>query len=139
MLLDEVAFFRSDTSASPDIETYRAAIPGLATTNGLLIGFSSPYAKRGLLYDKYRKHYGRDGDVLVVQGGTMDFNPTIDERVIADAIEDDEESARSEWLGQFRSDIAAFIPRDIVEGVMRSSPLEIPSILSNCCSVERMD
>jgi hypothetical protein len=26
----------------------------------MLIGLSSPYAKRGLLYDKYRDHYGRD-------------------------------------------------------------------------------
>lgn len=126
VLFDEVAFFRSDSSASPDIETYRAALPGLATTGGLFIGFSSPYAKRGLLYDKYRKHYGQEGDVLVVQGATTDFNPTIDERIIQEALEDDPEAAKAEWLGQFRSDVEAFLQREVLAELTRTSPLELP-------------
>jgi len=126
VLLDEVAFFRSDNSASPDIETYRAAVPGLATTGGLLIGFSSPYSKRGLLYKKYRKHYGQDGDVLVVQGSTIDFNPTINRQIITEALEDDPEAAQAEWLGQFRNDVEAFIRRETIESLMRASPLELP-------------
>ena len=126
VLFDEVAFFRSDNSASPDIETYRAAVPGLATTGGLVFGFSSPYAKRGLLHDKYRKHFGKDGDVLVVQGATTDFNPTIDKRIIQDALDDDYEAAQAEWLGRFRSDVEAFLQRDTIEGLMRPSPLVIP-------------
>lgn len=126
VLFDEVAFFRSDSSASPDIETYRAAVPGLATTGGLLIGFSSPYAKRGLLYNKYRKHYGQNDDILVVQGATTDFNPTIDPHVIEDALEDDPEAAQAEWLGQFRNDVEAFIQRETIESLQRTSTLELP-------------
>ena len=47
-----------------------AVRPGLATTRGPLIIASSPYAKRGVLWDAHRKHYGKDGDplVLVAQG-----------------------------------------------------------------------
>ena len=125
-LFDEAAFYRSDNSASPDVEVYRAAVPGLATTGGMVIGFSSPYARRGLLYDKWKKHYGQPGDVLVVQGGTLDFNPTMDRRVIDDALEDDPAAAKAEWLGMFREDVEAFVSRDVIEAATRPSPLELP-------------
>lgn len=126
VLLDECAFYRSEQSAFPDIELYRAAVPGLATTGGMLIGISSPYAKRGLLYDKFRKHFGQNGDVLVVKGPTRIFNPTVAKSLIDRAIAEDPEGARSEWLGEFRDDIAAFIDRATVEACTRSRPLELP-------------
>ena len=126
VILDEVAFFRSDTTANPDTETYRALVPGLATTGGLLIGISSPHARSGLLYQKWRKHFGQDGDILVVQGGTPDFNPTIDPRVIADAEADDPSAARAEWHGQFRDDVEDFVSRPVIEAAMRDAPLELP-------------
>ncbi|XKH00783.1 hypothetical protein LG325_11910 [Marinobacter nauticus] len=126
VLMDEVAFYKSDSSATPDVETYRAAVPGLATTGGMLIAFSSPYARRGLLYDKYRKHYAKDGDVLVVQGGTRIFNPTLPAHVIEEAEQDDPEAARSEWHGLFREEIEGFVSRDTVEAATRPDPLEIP-------------
>jgi len=125
-LFDEAAFWRSELTANPDREIYRAAVPALATTGGMLIGISSPYAKRGLLYDKYRKHYGKDGDVLVIQGGTLDFNPLIKQHVIDDHMEDDPEAAQAEWLGQFRNDVEAFVKREVVEQSTRAAPLEIP-------------
>jgi phage terminase large subunit-like protein len=69
--MDEVSFWRDDTTANPDIETYRAILPSLATTNGMLIGISTPYRKVGLLHQKHRDHYGVEGDeVLVVQGSS---------------------------------------------------------------------
>jgi len=126
VLMDECAFYRSESVANPDIETYRAALPGLATLNGMLIGVSSPYAKRGLLYQKYRDHYGQDSDVLVVQGSTQLFNPTIDHAVIEAALKEDPEAAQSEWLGEFRSDLEAFISREVIEALVRASPVEIP-------------
>lgn len=126
VLMDECAFYKSDSSATPDVETYRAAVPGLATTGGMLIGFSSPYARRGLLYEKHRKHYGTDGEVLVVQGGTRDFNPTLPAHVIEEAEQDDPEAARSEWHGLFREEIEGFITRDTVEASTRPDPLELP-------------
>ena len=44
-IIDEVAFLRDETSSMPDIETYRALLPALATTGGMLIGISTPYRK----------------------------------------------------------------------------------------------
>lgn len=126
-ILDEIAFFRdSDTSTANDKEIYRAAIPGLATTGGMLIGISSPWAKRGLLYEKYRKHYGQDGDVLVIKAPTLTMNPTLDPRIVADALLDDPEGAKTEWLAEFRDGISSFLDRAVVESCMRAKPLIIP-------------
>ncbi|MCC5982707.1 MAG: hypothetical protein JJU26_13420 [Oceanicaulis sp.] len=125
-ILDECAFYRDETSATPDVELYRALVPSLATTGGLLVGISSPYARRGLLYDKWKRHHGKDGDVLVVQGGTRVFNPTVPVKVIRDAERDDPDAAKAEWGGEFRQDVEAFLSREVVEGAVRPEPIEIP-------------
>jgi hypothetical protein len=46
VILDEVAFFASENTSSPDVEVYRALLPGLATLGGKLIGISSPLVFR---------------------------------------------------------------------------------------------
>lgn len=130
-ILDEVAFFRSESTVNPDQELYRAILPALATTGGLMLAISSPYARQGLLYEKYRRHFGQNSDVLVVQGSTARFNPTLDPRVIAQAIEEDPEAAQAEWLGQFRNDISSFIDRQSVESCVRQYPLNAPPMPSN--------
>jgi hypothetical protein len=125
-VLDEVSFFKSEDSATPDVETYRAVLPALATTGGLLIGVSSPYARRGLLYSKHKKHFALSGDILVVQGGTLDFNPTIDRRVIQEAEQDDPEAAQAEWHGQFRRDVAGFLTCEALDAVIVEGRRELP-------------
>jgi hypothetical protein len=83
-VFDEVSYWRDDSTATPDSETYTAILPALATTGGLLVGISSPYRKTGLLHAKHRAHYGVDGDdVLVVQGSSQTFNATLSDEVIA--------------------------------------------------------
>ena len=44
-VFDETAFWRDESTATPDTETYTAVLPSLATTNGMLIGISTPYRK----------------------------------------------------------------------------------------------
>jgi hypothetical protein len=85
-ILDEVSFYQSDSSTSPDVETYRALMPGLATLpDSMLIGISSPYRRAGLLYDKFKANYGRPGDVLVVKAPSILLNPTLDQSIIDQA------------------------------------------------------
>src|SRR5262245_5474810 len=97
-IIDEVAFLRDETSSIPDIEVYRALLPALATTGGMLVGISTPYRRTGLLYQKHRDFYGiDDADVLVVAGNAKRFNPTIDVSIIERARASDPESARAEW------------------------------------------
>lgn len=126
-VFDEVSIWRDEVSATPDVEVYRAVLPALMTTNGMLIGISTPYRKIGLLHQKYRDHYDVDGDdVLVVQGASTAFNPTLSQTAIDAAVSDDPEGARSEWEATFRVDLAAFLDDETIDrAIDHSRPLEI--------------
>ncbi len=116
-ILDEVAFWRSDESANPDQEIVAALKPAMATVPGaLLLGISSPYARRGVLWEAYRDHYGKDGDpVLFWQAPSLDMNPSIPESVINAAYAADPIAAAAEYGAEFRSDVAGFVTREVVE------------------------
>ena len=58
IVADEVAFWRSENSLNPDKEILDAARPSLATTGGPLIVISSPYGKRGELWNAFRRDFG---------------------------------------------------------------------------------
>jgi len=126
VLLDELAFWPTDDTAQPDFEVLNALRPGMATIpNAMLLAASSPYAKRGSLWDAHRRHYGKGGDpVLVWQAATRVMNPSVPQSVIDEAIERDSSSASAEYLAQFRSDIEAFLSRDAVEGVISTGTFE---------------
>jgi hypothetical protein len=117
VLADECAFWLSDESANPDAEILNAARPALATTQGPLIAISSPYARRGALWDTYRRHYGPEGDpaILVAKGTTRDFNPELSQSIIDRAMERDAAAASAEYLAEFRTDVETFITREAVE------------------------
>jgi hypothetical protein len=84
--------------------------------NAMLLCASSPYARRGALWDAHRRHYGKDGDpVLVWRAPTRTMNPSVSQQVIDAATERDPASAAAEWLAEFRSDIESFINREAVE------------------------
>jgi len=127
-VFDEVAIWRDDQSATPDTETYSAVLPSLLTTRGMLIGISTGYRRQGLLYQKYRDHFGvASSDVLVVQGSTPQFNQTLSPDDIASQRAADPSAATSEWDGGFRDDIASFLDDELIEGaVEHGRPLELP-------------
>src|SRR6266849_2005910 len=129
VIFDEVSVWRSESSAAPDVETYHAILPGMATLPGsMLIGISSPYKKSGLLYDKWREHYGREGDILVIRAPSMVLNPTLDQRIIDDAMERDPAVARAEWMAEWREDLAQFLDRQVVEAAVDVGVLVRPPI-----------
>jgi hypothetical protein len=119
-ILDETAFWKSDDSANPDAEVYQAILPGLVTVPGsMLVAISSPYRRAGLLYRKWREHFGKSSDdVLVVHAATKQLNPTIAQSVIDDALEADPAAARAEWLAEWRDDLSSYISRELVEGAV---------------------
>jgi hypothetical protein len=114
-IADEIAFWRSEDSANPDHEIIAAIRPALATLGGKLVAVSSPYARRGTLWDAYRRHYGADSPVLVAQAPSRTMNPGLPERVITEALERDETTARAEFLAEFRSDVEGFLQREVVD------------------------
>lgn len=126
VICDEIAFWRSEDSANPDFEIINALRPGLATLGGKLIALSSPYSKRGELWEHHRRYFGKDGSILVAQAPSQVMNPSLDGRVIEQAYERDPEVAKAEYGAEFRSDLEAFISRDMLEPLLRHAPLELP-------------
>ena len=124
-ILDEVAFWPSD-GARPDAEVIAALRPALATLGGKLIALSSPYARRGMLWATYKRHYGKPGRVMVAQAPSRAMNPTLPQRVVEDALRDDAARASAEYLAQFRTDVEAFLSLDQVQAAQRTKPLELP-------------
>lgn len=125
---DESSFWRDDTSAQPDVETYRACMPALAATGGIWVGISTGYRRQGLLYSKWRDHFGQESnDVLVIQGSTSQFNPTLSHEMIAKAKAADPEAADSEWSGGWRDDVSSFLDEATIDNAIdHARPLELP-------------
>jgi len=131
VLCDEIAFWSTDEAgANPDTEIITGLRPGMATIPGaMLIAISSPYARKGALWEAYRKHYGQEGDpVLVWQAPTLAMNPTVDPHVIADAYAADEAAAAAEYGAQFRRDIESFVAREAVEACVIPDRRELPPV-----------
>ncbi len=61
VVCDEIAYWRNEESANPDVEIINGLRPALATIPGsLLLAISSPYARRGAMWQAYSKHFGKD-------------------------------------------------------------------------------
>ena len=115
-IADEVAFWRSEDSANPDHEIINAIRPAMATLGGRLVALSSPYARRGALWDAYKSQFGKPGTILVAKAPSRTMNPTLPKRIVDQALQRDEAAAKAEYLAEFRTDVEGFITREVVEG-----------------------
>jgi hypothetical protein len=130
-LCDEIAFWpQEDTNASPDVEILAALRPAMATIPGaMLLCASSPYARRGALWESYRRYFAsEDPHVLVWKAATRTMNATVTQRFIDEEIERDPANASAEYGAEFRTDVDAFVSREVVEacvddGVFERAPL----------------
>jgi hypothetical protein len=134
-VLDEVAFWRDDSSANPDSEILDALKPGMATVpDALLFAISSPYARRGELFSTYQRYYGQEdsADVIVWVADTRSLNPSVPEKVIDRAFAEDAIAAASEYgMGgtvSFRHDVEAFLPPESIEAVTVQGRRELPPL-----------
>ena len=128
---DEISFWRDADSANPDTEILTAIRPAMVTVPGaLMLMISSPYSRRGALWQTYKKHFGvsASADVLVIQGSTDTFNPTVPLSVIKAAYEADHAAASAEYGAEFRRDIAAFVPLETVEACTVPGRIELPPV-----------
>jgi len=98
-LNDEIAFWPTGESATPDTEVLRGIRGGMANmTDPLLVCMSSPFAKRGELYEKYAAHWAKEDDpVLVWMADTVFMHDTPNIRAyVADMWRDDPVAAAAE-------------------------------------------
>jgi hypothetical protein len=129
VIADEIAFWSVEDSTSPDVEVLNAIRPAMATIpKALLIGLSSPYARRGVLWEAYRDHFGKDDDCLVWQADSRSMNPTLPQSVIDRAYADDTASAAAEFGAEFRSDISGFMQEQWIESAVDERCFERPPV-----------
>ncbi len=116
-IIDEACFFGVEEGAKirSDTELIRAVRPGLSTLGGRMIVISSPYAEKGWCYEQYCSHFAnKPSGVLVWNAASRTMNPTLLQSVVDDALREDKNSARSEYLGEFRDDISDNLRRAAV-------------------------
>ena len=122
-LLDEVAYWPVDESAAEvDVEVLNAIRPSMATIPGaMLLCASSPHARKGALWTAYSKHFGKDGDpVLVWQASTRDMNASVPQSFIDQHMAEDPARAQAEYMAQFRSDLEGYVLREAVEACVNT-------------------
>jgi hypothetical protein len=135
VILDELAFYRTETSANPAEELLISLLPRLLP-NGLLIGISTPYGKFGLLYEIYKQHYGdNDSDILVWKAPTMVMNPTYQQSLIDRLLKRDKVKMRAEFSAEFREDIESYLTEaevDVVTEMGTKTHLPVPGTQYFC-------
>lgn len=126
-ILDEVAFWFSD-GARPDVEVVNSIRPALATLGGKLIALSSPYARRGMLWQMFRRHYGKDSRVLVAKAPSRTMNPSLPQRVVDEALDEDYSAAAAEYLAEFRKDVEEFVTMEVIQACIEPGCRERPKV-----------
>jgi hypothetical protein len=133
-VLDELAFWRDDDSANPDAEVLNAIRVSMATfgSDAMVIAGSSPYARRGVLWDAFKRWHGKDDqENLVWQAPTRTMNPTVSQSFIDREFERDAASAAAEYGAEFRSDVAEFVSMDVLDACIAEGVFEIPPVSGN--------
>jgi hypothetical protein len=128
-LCDEIAFWNtSEDSANEDVEVVNSVRHAMATIPGaILLCASSPYARRGALWNAFQDYFGKEeAPILVWKAATEVMNPAIPKNIIEAALKRDEPAARAEYFAEFRSDIEVFLSREAVEAVTIPGRLELP-------------
>ena len=131
-VVDESAFLRQEESSQPDAEIVNAITPALGRfgKKSVLLVVSTPYSRRGVLYQGYRKFFGsEDADAICWLAPTLIMNPSFDKDVIDEALAEDPAKASAEYLCEWRSDIEGFVGLEVIEACVASGVREIPAVV----------
>lgn len=134
-VLDEVSFWRDETtSTNPDSEILDALRPGMATVpDALLFAISSPYARKGSVFEMHDRYFGTDDPhVIVWNADTRSLNPSVPDHVIERAYAEDPIAAASEYGRdghvEFRRDVEAFLAPEAIHAVTMLDRRELPPV-----------
>jgi hypothetical protein len=127
-LCDEICFWKSDESRNPGTAVLQALRPSLATIpDAPLICASSTYDRSGPAYDAFEKHWRKnESPVLVWKADTRTMNPSFRQSVIDEAFAQDAISAAAEYGSEFRSDVAAAFPDDVIDSAVCRGRRSLP-------------
>lgn len=127
LIMEECAHFKTDGRFS-DTEIYKSARPSMNRfgMDSMFCLISSPLHQEGLLWHFYEKYFGVSNDhVLVIQGSSKDFNPTLTDEFIQQELKETNEIVggdyyQREYLAQFTEASAAAFPADDVNACILS-------------------
>ncbi|MFC2172066.1 hypothetical protein ACFLU6_05475 [Acidobacteriota bacterium] len=127
--LDEVAHWRWETdSPMQDVEVYRAVKRGmLQFPDSKLFAISTPYAKTGLLYDRYKDREDTP-ETLVWKASTWVMNTSVDRKEIDKAYKKDPAFADAEYGSNFRQSISSFFSSESIEACTVQGRRELPPV-----------
>lgn len=125
-ILDEVAFWESSNSTTPDTDVIDSIRPSMGTVkdltgqpNAILLGLSSPWSKRGALWQMYSRYYGDETAAghLVWQAPTLQMHPEDLglAQEIATAYAEDSIAAATHYGALFRTDVGLFVSPETVK------------------------
>jgi hypothetical protein len=132
-VLDEIGFWMFEDSLNADTEVVDALRPGLVD-DGLLFAISTPYARKGALFETHQRYYGDDDSkhVLVWNADTLSMHPSYPKHRVDRAFEQDALAAASEFGSDgvvvFRRDVESFIDPDALAAVTVEGRRELPPI-----------
>jgi hypothetical protein len=127
-ILNEPAFYRLEGAVNSDVEiqmAMRRGMVGFARTK--LVKISTPYMKSGLLYDDFTRAFGHaNPDLLVWRSTTALMNPRISDARLEQQRRLDPVRFSREFEAEFADDVAAFVPREWIDGAVRVGRFELP-------------
>jgi hypothetical protein len=87
---------------------------------------AAPYARKGELWRTFNKHFGPNGDplIIVAKGASREFNSTLRQSVVDRALERDAAAASAEYLAEFRRDIEGFVSIEAVKACVSTGVYE---------------
>ena len=117
-LCDELAYWKSADSATPDVEMLNALRPAMRAIPGaMLLAASSPFGRHGELYETHKRYHGRDDAApLTWVAPTRVMNPSYPQAKIDAEMSRDEPRARAEYLCEWRGDLEGYIKLGVVLG-----------------------
>jgi hypothetical protein len=127
-ILDEACFFVGDDGNSSAEQVIAALKPSMLTIpNSLLMIISSPWARKGAVFELYDRWFGvEQNHTLVWQADTLAMNPSIDPAEIDHEYELDPISASAEFGGEWRTDVEALLTKEVVDAATVAGRFELP-------------
>jgi hypothetical protein len=125
---DEVCFWRSEeTAAHSDVEVLAALRPSLITfPKSKLVKISTPHAKRGVVWDEFR----RRGELpyAVWQVSTTDMNPNVSREMLEHERERNLEQYKREYSAEFVENVVSWIDSEVLDPCIVPGRTELPRV-----------
>jgi hypothetical protein len=127
-ICDEVSFWRNEvTSVHCDEEVLAALRPSMITfATSKLIKITTPHAKRGVVWNEYRRR--AELNYPVWQLPTIEMNPTISTELLEQERERGLEKFKQEYLGQFTDNVVSWIEPEVLDACIVQGRKELPRV-----------